>query len=103
MSTFFQTNTNPDNIVINKTKKPKMYKVLMFNDDFTTMEFVIDALVNIFNKSFKEAERVMLDVHERGIGTAGIYPYDIAVTKASTAIDLAKEEGFPFRMEVKEE
>jgi ATP-dependent Clp protease adaptor protein ClpS len=85
-----------------KIKKPKHYNVIMHNDDFTTMEFVVDALVNIFNKKIEEANKIMIDVHKKGKGIAGVYPYDIAVSKATTAMALAKEEGFPFKLSVEE-
>ena len=85
-----------------KIKKPKNYKVVMYNDDYTTMEFVINILVNVFNKKLVEAEKIMLDVHEKGKGVAGIYSHDIAITKVSTAMSMAKEEGFPFKLTVEE-
>lgn len=85
-----------------KVRKPKQYKVIMHNDDFTTMEFVIDVLMNIFNKKSEEANKIMIDVHKKGKGIAGIYSYDIAVTKSSMAMALAKEEGFPFKLSVEE-
>ena len=85
-----------------KIKKPKDYKVIMYNDDYTTMEFVIEVLVRIFNKSIADAEKIMLDVHKKGRGVAGIYSYDIAVTKATTAMSLAKEQDFPFKLTVEE-
>ena len=85
-----------------KIKKPRNYKVVMYNDDYTTMEFVINILMNVFNKKLVEAEKIMLDVHKRGKGVAGIYSYDIAITKVSTAISMAKEEGFPFKLTVEE-
>ena len=85
-----------------KIKKPKNYKVVMYNDDYTTMEFVINILMNVFNKKLVEAEKIMLDVHKRGKGVAGIYSYDIAITKVSIAISMAKEEGFPFKLTVEE-
>lgn len=74
----------------------------MYNDDYTTMEFVINILVVVFNKKLIDAEKIMLDVHERGKGIAGIYSYDIAVTKVSTAMSMAKEKGFPFKLTVEE-
>lgn len=86
-----------------KIKKPKLYKVIMHNDDFTTMEFVVDVLVNIFNKKIEEASKIMIDVHKKGSGIAGVFPYDIAVSKASTAMTIAKEQGFPFKLSVEEE
>ncbi|WP_160692959.1 ATP-dependent Clp protease adaptor ClpS [Clostridium sp. C2-6-12] len=85
-----------------KIKKPKNYKVVMYNDDYTTMEFVINILVSVFNKKLLEAEKIMLDVHEKGSGIAGIYSYDIAITKVSTAMAMAKEKGFPFKLTVEE-
>lgn len=86
-----------------KIKKPKKYKVVMHNDDFTTMEFVIFILTDIFNKNESEANKIMLDVHEKGKGVAGIYPYDIAYSKVNKAMSLAKGEGFPFKLTVEEE
>jgi Uncharacterized conserved protein len=85
-----------------KIKKPKNYKVVMYNDDYTTMEFVINILVSVFNKKLMEAEKIMLDVHEKGKGIAGVYSYDIAITKVSTAMAMAKEKGFPFKLTVEE-
>ena len=86
-----------------KVKKPKHYKVIMHNDDFTTMEFVVYILTDIFRKEMLEAEKIMMDVHTKGRGVVGIYPYDIAVTKASISMSKAKEEGFPFKVTVEEE
>ena len=85
-----------------KVKKPKQYKVIMYNDDYTTMEFVIDVLVRIFNKKLEEAKKIMLDVHKAGKGIAGIYSYDLAMTKANMAMGWAKDEGFPFKLSVEE-
>lgn len=85
-----------------KIKKPKNYKVIMHNDDYTTMEFVIDVLVKIFNKSFIDAEKIMLDVHKKGRGIAGIYSYDIAMTKVTIAMSMAESEGFPFKLTIEE-
>ena len=85
-----------------KIKKPKIYKVIMHNDDYTTMEFVIKVLVEVFNKNIIDAEKIMLDVHRKGKGVAGIYSYDIAVTKVSVAMSMAKNEGFPFKLTTEE-
>jgi ATP-dependent Clp protease adaptor protein ClpS len=85
-----------------KIKKPKHYKVVMYNDDYTTMEFVVDVLITIFNKKLEEANKIMIDVHKRGKGIAGIYSYDIAVTKISLAMKKAEEEGFPFKLDLEE-
>jgi Uncharacterized conserved protein len=97
--------TNIKAIEKNKVKvsKPKHYIVVMHNDDYTTMEFVIHILMSIFNKKIEEANNIMLDVHKVGKGIAGIYPYDIAVTKVSMAMSAAEEEGFPFKLTIEEE
>ena len=81
-----------------RIREPKHYKVIMHNDDFTTMDFVVDILRDIFHKDETEAERLMLLVHETGKAVVGSYPYDIAVSKVQTAAARAKAEGFPFRM-----
>ncbi len=83
-------------------REPKHYKVIMHNDDFTSMEFVVEILIDIFHKDEIEAERLMLMVHESGRAAVGTYPYDIAVTKVQAATARAKEEEFPFRMTVEE-
>ncbi len=84
-------------------EEPKHYKVIMHNDDFTSMEFVVEILVDIFHKNEIEAEQLMMMVHKRGRASVGLYPYDIAVTKVKAVKARAKEEGFPFRMTVEEE
>lgn len=86
-----------------KIKKPKLYQVLMHNDEYTTMEFVVEILVAIFNKQPAEAARIMLDVHKSGVGIAGVYSYDIATTKVVQAESLAEEKGFPLRLSLREE
>ncbi|MCH5342344.1 MAG: ATP-dependent Clp protease adaptor ClpS [Acetatifactor sp.] len=83
-------------------REPKRYRVIMHNDDFTSMEFVVEILMDIFHKDVMEAERLMLMVHESGKAAVGSYPYDIAVTKVQAATARAKEEGFPFRLTVEE-
>lgn len=82
--------------------EPKHYKVIMHNDDFTSMDFVVEILIDIFHKNETEAERLMLTVHESGRAAVGSYPYDIALTKVRAASARAKEAGFPFRMTVEE-
>ena len=83
-------------------REPKHFKVIMHNDDFTTMDFVVGILIDIFHKDEAEAQRLMLMVHKSGRAAVGTYPYDIAVTKIQSAMSRAKEEGFPFRMTVEE-
>lgn len=86
-----------------KIKRPKHYKVIMHNDDFTTMEFVIDILMSVFNKDINTANKIMMDVHKLGRGIVGVYPYDIATTKVALALSMAKNEGFPFGITIEEE
>ncbi|MBD5470677.1 MAG: ATP-dependent Clp protease adaptor ClpS [Lachnospiraceae bacterium] len=83
--------------------EPKHYRVIMHNDDFTSMEFVVEILIDIFKKDTYEAERLMLMVHESGRAAVGTYPYDIAATKVNNALARAKTEGFPFRMTLEED
>lgn len=83
-------------------KEPKHYRVIMHNDDFTSMEFVVGILIDIFHKDPMEAERLMLMVHESGRAAVGSYPYDIAATKVQAAAERAKSKGFPFRMTIEE-
>lgn len=83
-------------------REPKHYRVIMHNDDFTSMEFVVEILISIFHKEEAEAVQLMLTVHKSGRAAVGSYPYDLAVTKVQAATARAKEEGFPFRMTVEE-
>ena len=80
-----------------KVKKPSMYRVLLHNDDYTTMEFVVDILMHIFHKTFEDATRIMLNVHEKGIGICGVYTYEVAETKVDTVHNLARDYGFPLK------
>lgn len=86
----------------NKIKEPKQYNVIMLNDDFTTMEFVVEVLVDIFHKDALTAQAVMMNVHKNGKAIVGKYTYDIAVTRVKKALIRAKEQGYPFRMTVEE-
>ena len=78
-------------------KEPELYNVLLLNDDYTTMEFVVQVLEHVFEKSPAEAYRIMMHVHTQGKGLAGVYPWEVAETKAETVINLAKDAGFPLR------
>lgn len=78
-------------------REPEMYKVLLHNDDYTTMDFVVEVLMMVFSKDFQEATRIMLDVHRKGIGLCGIYTYEIAETKVETVHSLARENGYPLK------
>lgn len=86
-----------------KLEKPKLYKVVLHNDDFTTMEFVVFVLEYVFLKAEGEAMAIMLKVHNEGAGVAGVYPYDIAYTKSRKAMNLAKAREFPLLVTVEEE
>jgi ATP-dependent Clp protease adaptor protein ClpS len=86
-----------------KLEKPKLFKVLLHNDDFTTMDFVVFVLQYVFNRSDADALTIMLRVHNEGIGIAGIYPYEIAKTKAEKTMNLAKAREFPLLCTVEEE
>lgn len=79
---------------------PPEKKVIIFNDDFTTMDFVVDILVSVFNKSHEEAEKLMKLVHNSGSAALGPYTYDIAVSRSNLAVSLARKNGFPLRVEV---
>lgn len=83
--------------VQHEKKEPEQYKVLLLNDDYSTMEFVIHVLEAVFQKSPAEAYRIMLHVHTQGQGLAGIYPWEVAETKVETVKTMAKDAGFPLR------
>lgn len=80
-----------------ETKKPELYKVLLLNDDYTTMDFVVEILATVFNKQPAEAFRIMMMVHTQGKGLCGLYPHEVAETKVETVLERARENGFPLR------
>ena len=80
-----------------KPKKPSMFKVLMLNDDYTPMEFVVMVLKRFFQMDMEQATRVMLHVHQRGVGVCGIFPYEIAETKVNQVMDCAAQNQHPLR------
>ena len=86
-----------------KFKRPKKYLVILHNDDYTTMEFVIYVLQNVFGKTFEEAKVVMLNVHNNGKGVCGTYTYEVAESKASKVENLAKENGHPLMCTIEPE
>ena len=86
-----------------KLEKPKLFKVLLHNDDFTTMEFVVWILQYVFLKPDAEAISIMLKVHNDGVGVAGVYPYDIAYMKSQKATNLARAREYPLLVTVEEE
>lgn len=80
-----------------KPKKPSQYKVLMLNDDYTPMEFVVIVLKRFFRMDMEEATRVMLHVHQRGVGVCGVFPYEVAETKVNQVMDFARENQHPLQ------
>jgi len=80
-----------------KTKKPSMYKVLLLNDDYTPMEFVVHVLERFFRKSQEEATKIMLHVHQRGVGICGVYPYEVAESKVTQVVDFARKHQHPLQ------
>ena len=86
-----------------KTKKPSMYKVLMLNDDYTPMEFVVHVLEQLFGKNREEATRIMLHVHQRGVGVCGVFTYEVAETKVTQVIDYARQHQHPLQCTLEKE
>lgn len=85
-----------------KKQDPTQFKVVLLNDDYTTMEFVLHVLESIFQKSPAEAYRIMMHVHQNGRGIAGVYPWEVAETKVDTVRSLAADAGFPLRATIEE-
>jgi ATP-dependent Clp protease adaptor protein ClpS len=81
---------------------PTLYKVVLLNDDYTTMEFVVNVLETIFDKSPAEAYQIMMHVHVNGRGIAGVYPWEVAETKAESVMSLARESGYPLKATLEE-
>ena len=81
-----------------KTKRPRLWKVLLHNDDFTTMDFVVHVLVKHFGKTHAEATHIMLQVHHRGLGLAGVYPWEIAETKVTQVTEEARSNSMPLKV-----
>ncbi len=86
-----------------ETVEPPMFKVLLHNDDYTTMEFVVEILISVFKKPPEEAVRIMLNVHRNGIGVCGIYTYEVSETKVKTVHAIARENGFPLKCTMEKE
>ena len=80
-----------------KTKKPSMYKVIMLNDDYTPMEFVVLVLERFFSKTSEDATRIMLHVHQKGVGVCGVFTYEVAETKVQQVMDLARQHQHPLQ------
>lgn len=86
-----------------EVEEPKKYNVFLLNDDYSTMDFVIDVLVKVFRKSVSEAEAIMLSVHNNGKGLCGVYSFEIASTKVAQVKTLARQKGFPLKATMEEE
>ena len=84
-------------------QEPKKYKVFLLNDDFSTMDFVIDVLVRVFRKSVEEASTIMMNIHNKGKELCGTYTYEIAATKVAQVKSMAREKGFPLKAIMEEE
>jgi len=84
-------------------REPSMYRVIMINDHYTTMDFVIMVLMVVFHRSHDDAQRIMMDVHKNGQGLAGVYPYEVAETKVRQVEELAETHCFPLRCTMEEE
>lgn len=86
-----------------KTKKPNLYKVLLLNDDYTPMEFVVHVLERFFNKGREEATRIMLHVHQKGVGICGVYTYEVAETKVTQVMDFSRQHQHPLQCTMEKE
>jgi ATP-dependent Clp protease adaptor protein ClpS len=86
-----------------KTKKPSLYKVLLLNDDFTPMEFVVLVLQRFFNKGQEDATRIMLHVHQKGVGICGVFTYEVAETKVTQVMDFSRQHGHPLQCTMEKE
>ena len=86
-----------------RTKKPSMYRVLILNDDYTPMEFVVLILERFFNKSREQATRIMLHVHQKGVGVCGVYTYEVAETKVAQVMDMARRNEHPLQCTMEKE
>ena len=92
----------PETILKPKIEQPRLYKVVLLNDDYTTMEFVLRVLEDVFEKTPAEAYRIMMQVHVNGSGIAGVYPWEVAETKVETLTSLARQAEFPLRAAIEE-
>jgi ATP-dependent Clp protease adaptor protein ClpS len=99
----YQTEEQVSSQTRDETREPPRYRVLLHNDDYTTMEFVVEVLMYVFNKSPESAEKIMMNVHRLGIGVCGIYSHEIAETKVDMVHKLARESGFPLRCSMEQE
>lgn len=99
----YQTEEQVSSQTRDETREPPRYRVLLHNDDYTTMEFVVEVLMYVFNKSPESAEKIMMNVHRQGVGVCGVYTHEIAETKVDMVHKLAHESGFPLRCSTEQE
>ncbi|MBW1751778.1 MAG: ATP-dependent Clp protease adapter ClpS [Deltaproteobacteria bacterium] len=92
-----------DSEIRDDVREPPMYRVLLHNDDYTTMDFVVEILMLVFNKSPEEAVNIMLNIHRKGIGLCGVYTYEVSETKVETVHAIAREHGFPLKCTMEKE
>ena len=92
-----------DNTIEEEVKKPNRYKVILHNDDYTTMDFVVTTLVDVFQKTVEEAASIMLSIHEKGIGICGVYTREVAEFRVNKTMSLAAQAGFPLRCTMEKE
>ncbi len=92
-----------DSEIRDDVREPPMYRVLLHNDDYTTMDFVVEILMLVFNKSPEEAVNIMLNVHRKGIGLCGVYTYEVSETKVETVHAIARGQGFPLKCTMEKE
>jgi len=92
-----KTSNNTQIILEDKVKHPSMYEVILLNDDYTPMEFVVDVLIRYFNKDIEQANQIMMHVHRNGKGLCGIYPFDIAETKVMQVMNYSIKNGHPLQ------
>jgi len=92
-----------DSEIRDDVREPPMYRVLLHNDDYTTMDFVVEILMLVFNKSPEEAVNIMLNIHRKGIGLCGVYTYEVSETKVETVHAIAREQGFPLKCTMEKE
>lgn len=92
-----------DSEIRDELREPPMYSVLLHNDDYTAMDFVVEILMLVFNKSPEEAVNIMLNVHRKGIGLCGVYTYEVSETKVETVHAIARGQGFPLKCTMEKE
>jgi ATP-dependent Clp protease adaptor protein ClpS len=105
MSDFFSDNPAGDvaEDIDQETKEPALYRVLLHNDHYTTMDFVVEVIVVLFHKPVHEATKIMMDVHRKGKGQVGVFPYDVAATKREQVMSMARAREFPLKCTIERE